>query len=88
MALILLTIVPIIAYWIAYLKGKWLAQVLIGLVSIVIPDVVPLVDEFAMNFISAAGMIRRSLVPLLMRVFLWICVIGIVGAICILWFVE
>ena len=74
--LVLTTLIPMVAYWIAFKKGKFWAQVVIGLVSLVIPDVLPLIDEMVMNGISFAGFVNRNLLPRLMKLFIW--VIGVV----------
>lgn len=74
--LVLTTLIPMVAYWIAFKKGKFWAQVAIGLVSLIIPDVLPLVDEVIMNVTSFVGFVNRNLLPKLMKFFIW--VIGVV----------
>ena len=81
MLLVITTVVPLVLYWIAYKKGKFVAQVIIGLVSLVIPDACPLIDEITMNFVSLIGFFNRNLLPKLMKVFAWVSGIAIIIAI-------
>jgi hypothetical protein len=82
MALIFLTIIPLIAYWIAYKVGKFWAQLLINCVAFLLPDVVPLVDEMGMTLVSVAGTINRRLMPKVMRIVYWL--LGIVAVIALI----
>jgi hypothetical protein len=82
MNLILLTVIPLIAYWIAYKAGKFWAQLLINCVAFLLPDVVPLVDEMGMTLVSVAGTINRRLMPKVMRIVYWL--LGIVAVIALI----
>ena len=76
MALVLLTVIPLIAYWIAYKAGKFWAQLLINVVALFLPDVVPLVDEICMTLVSVAGVINRRFMPMVMKFVYWLLGIG------------
>ena len=84
MAVLLLTIIPLLAYWIAYKVGKFWAQLLINSVAFLLPDVVPLVDEMGMTLVSVAGIINRRLMPMIMRIVYWILGIAAVVALIVL----
>lgn len=85
MALILLTVIPLIAYWIAYKVGKFWAQLLINVVALFLPDVVPLVDEICMTLVSVAGIINRRFMPMVMKFVYWVLGIGAVIGLPLIW---
>lgn len=78
--LILLSVIPIVAYWVAYKMGKFWAQLLINVVALFLPDVVPLVDEVCMTTVSVAGLINRKFMPAIMKIAYWVLGVGLVLA--------
>ena len=84
MSIILLTIIPLLAYWIAYKAGKFWAQLLINAVAFFIPDVVPLVDELCMTLVSGAGIVNRRFMPMILKFVYWILGVGLVIALIVI----
>ncbi len=84
---LILAVVPLVAYWIAFKAGKFWAQLLVNAVSFFLPDVLPMVDEICMTTVSVAGMVNRNFMPILMKIAYVVIGIALLIAIICVWIV-